>query len=110
MGVTRVGRTISAIGRKANAVVDKSRNQYATAHDLRRSFGTRWSKKVAPAVLKNLMRHRSIETTMAFYVSLDSDDMAADLWQAHAADQTGEVRTFVRTGQNDDSEAVSEST
>ena len=31
--------------------------QYATAHDLRRAFGTRWSKRVMPATLQKLMRH-----------------------------------------------------
>ena len=29
-----------------------------------------------PAVLKELMRHESIETTMKYYVDLDADEMA----------------------------------
>jgi integrase len=42
--------------------------QFATAHDLRRSFGFRWSRRVMPTVLRELMRHESIETTMRYYV------------------------------------------
>jgi integrase len=42
--------------------------RYATAHDLRRAFGTRWSKRVMPATLQKLMQHASIETTMRYYV------------------------------------------
>lgn len=63
-----VGRTISAIGKSAGVLVDESREKFASAHDLRRSFGARWSTEVMPAVLKELMRHASIETTMKFYV------------------------------------------
>lgn len=63
-----VGRTISEIGKSAGVLVDESRVKYASAHDLRRSFGARWSTRVMPAVLKELMRHASIETTMKFYV------------------------------------------
>ena len=54
--------------------------KFATAHDLRRAFGTRWAKKVMPAVLQRLMRHQSIGTTMKFYVGIEADDVAADLW------------------------------
>ncbi len=64
----RVTRIVSAIGRKANVVVDKQRKKYATAHDLRRSFGERWSARVMPQVLMELMRHESIETTLRYYV------------------------------------------
>lgn len=66
--VSDVGRTISAIGESAGVVVDESRGKTASAHDFRRAFGARWSTRVMPAVLKELMRHASIETTMKFYV------------------------------------------
>ena len=59
---------MSAIGRKANVVVDKKRNKCSTAHDLRRSFGERWAARVMPQVLTELMRHESIETTLRYYV------------------------------------------
>jgi integrase len=66
-------RTISDIGRKANAKTwtnaKSGKAKCASAHDLRRSFGTRWSARVMPAVLQTMMRHASIQTTMRFYVT-----------------------------------------
>jgi integrase len=47
-------------------IVNMADGKFASTHDLRRSFGTRWSSKVMPAVLMQLMRHDSIETTMKF--------------------------------------------
>jgi hypothetical protein len=58
-------------------VVNKADGKYASAHDLRRAFGTRWAKRVMPAVLKRLMRHASIDTTMTYYVDID---VADELW------------------------------
>ena len=66
-------------------LVEKEVVKYASAHDLRRSFGTRWAKRVMPATLKLLMRHESIDTTMRYYVEMDVDDVAADLWAQHQA-------------------------
>ena len=56
--------------------------KHASAHDLRRSFGNRWAKRVMPAVLQRLMRHESIETRMGYYVDLDADELAEDLYRA----------------------------
>ncbi|WP_437231043.1 tyrosine-type recombinase/integrase [Planctomicrobium sp. SH661] len=75
----KVMRVVSAIGAKANVKVGGKK--HATAHDLRRSFGTRWSLKVRPAVLQKLMRHADIKTTMEFYVSHEADDIADELWR-----------------------------
>lgn len=61
-------------GRKRRrAVLTCDWYKYAGAHDLRRAFGTGWSKRVMPAVLKQLMRHRSVETTMKYYVERNAD-------------------------------------
>ncbi len=79
-----VGQVVSAIGRQAKVVVSKAEGKYASAHDLRRAFGNRWSKRVMPAVLKRLMRHADIGTTMAYYVDLDAAEVADQLWAAHA--------------------------
>ena len=79
-----VGRIVSRIGKKAGVVIDKSKDQFATAHDLRRSFGTRWSKTIRPATLQKLMRHADIKTTMDYYVDQEADDIAADLWRQHS--------------------------
>jgi integrase len=66
--ITEVCRLVSEIGQKARVVVDKASGKFASAHDLRRSFGTRWAKLLMPAVLRQWMRHADIATTMAYYV------------------------------------------
>jgi integrase len=87
MTAQRAGETISRICRTARIIVardpDTGKVKYASAHDLRRSFGTRWAKRVMPAVLQRLMRHRNINTTMKYYVGIEADDVAADLWAKH---------------------------
>ena len=82
-GKQEAGRTVSAIGEKAGVLVDPESGKTASAHDLRRSFGSRWARRVMPAVLQRLMRHASIQTTMGFYVDLDADEVAAELWADH---------------------------
>lgn len=87
MSEKRVCRTISAFGRKAGVVVNKGEGKFASAHDLRRSFGTRWSKRVMPIVLRKLMRHSSIETTLRYYVDQDADELAEGLWKQFGANE-----------------------
>jgi len=83
---------ISAIGKRAGVKVNSRQRtkvdpvtgertitekvKYASAHDLRRSFGERWSERVLPKVLMELMRHESIGTTMRFYVGQNSQRTA----------------------------------
>ncbi|MBN1589713.1 MAG: site-specific integrase [Pirellulales bacterium] len=102
----RISKIVTRIGRKANVVVNRETKwvneeipdpetgkpasetrrvqrevpKYASAHDLRRAFGTRWAPRVKPATLQLLMRHSSIETTLRHYVAQDSDDVADELW------------------------------
>jgi integrase len=71
--------------------------KYASAHDLRRSFGSRWAKRVMPAVLQKLMRHESIETSMGYYVDLDADELAEDLYKANEKGQRGRAGTVSGT-------------
>jgi integrase len=94
-----VGPVVSAIGRKAGVVVGqteklinedgrkvkKTVKMFAGAHDLRRSFCSRWARKVMPAILQRLARHANVSTTMSFYVCLSADEIGADLWVGHAA-------------------------
>lgn len=87
MSPKRVCRVVAEIGRRAGVVVNKADGKYASCHDLRRGFGNRWAKRVMPAVLKRLMRHASIETTMGYYVDLDSADVADQLWAAYGEEQ-----------------------
>jgi integrase len=95
----QVGRVVSRIGEKAGVVVSKAEGKFASAHDLRRAFGTRWARRVMPAVLQRLMRHASIQTTMGYYVDLDADELAAELWSKHPT--TGVGNTFGNNGPTD---------
>jgi integrase len=85
---TVVGKIVSAIGAAAGVVVDERRKdgktvrKFASAHDLRRAFGQRWSGRVMPTVLRELMRHASIATTMAYYVGDNAEATADALWNA----------------------------
>ena len=92
MTSARAGRVISDIGEQADVLVNSTEGKYASAHDLRRSFGTRWAARVKPATLQLLMRHESIETTMKYYVDQDADDVADELWAAYEAAQIGAAK------------------
>jgi integrase len=74
-----VSKAISDIGRAAQVKVDQKGESpiWASAHDLRRAFGFRWSRRVNSMVLKELMRHASVTTTEAFYVGINADETAA---------------------------------
>lgn len=78
------GKVICKIGRAAGVLVGNGKA--ASAHDLRRAFGTRWSLRVMPKVLQELMRHGDIKTTMQYYVEQDGDDTAAAVWNAPRPD------------------------
>lgn len=57
--------------------------KYASAHDLRRNFGTRWAPRVMPATLCELIRHKTIETTMRYYVEANAKSTATALWETY---------------------------
>ena len=78
--VKTIGKRISLLGTKAKVVTGKGKT--ASAHDLRRTFGSRWSTKVQPFVLRTLMRHSSITTTERFYVGCDVDRISEALYAA----------------------------
>lgn len=80
-----VSKRISAIGKQARVRVG---SKDASAHDLRRSFGTRWAARVLPPVLMELMRHESIQTTMKFYVGRNAEAAAQAMWSAFANNPT----------------------
>jgi len=83
----RVGRTISRIGKLAGVKVHThpttGKVKYASAHDLRRSFGERWSTRVNTATLMQLMRHECIQTTMRYYVGRNAETTADASWSAY---------------------------
>jgi integrase len=78
-------RVLSEIGKMAGVVVSERTGKYASAHDLRRSFGTRLAQQVRPATSMQLMRHESIDTTMGYYVDIDADDVGDELWGRYDA-------------------------
>ena len=61
-------------------ISDTEKNSYATAHDLRHAFGTRWAPEVQPRILMEMMRHQSIETTMPYYVVGNAQQTSQTLW------------------------------
>ncbi|HEX4069868.1 MAG TPA: site-specific integrase [Planctomycetaceae bacterium] len=88
----RVSEAIAEIGR---AAIIKTKDMdgtpvYASAHDLRRSFGFRWAKRVMPAILQRLMRHKNIKTTMTYYAVQGEDETAAVVWDAYKAQVANE--------------------
>jgi len=80
-----ISKVISRIGENANVKVSErnSEPKFASAHDLRRAFGFRWSQMVLPPVLMEMMRHESIQTTMAFYVGRNANAAAQQVWDAY---------------------------
>jgi len=95
----RVSRLVSDIGKAAGVKVathpKTGKVKYASAHDFRRSFGDRWSRRIMPPDLMTLMRHESIDTTMRFYVGRNAQSTAATLWAAYS--KTGESNTLSNT-------------
>ena len=89
-----VSKKVADIGERAKVIVGEKGNidketgkrkaRYASAHDLRRSFGERWSLKVMPQALMQLMRHESMETTLKFYVGRNAERVAESIWNADA--------------------------
>jgi integrase len=83
-----ISKRVCDIGRKDAIKVEettrmgKKHIKFASAHDLRRSFGERWSMRVLPQVLMELMRHESITTTMSYYVGRNAERTADALWEA----------------------------
>lgn len=73
-------KVISRIGKAAKILVAEypplpgetdTRKKWASAHDFRRSFGTRWAPHFTVHELKELMRLASIQTAMTYYIETD---------------------------------------
>ncbi len=89
----RVGEVISEIGKVAGVKVSTDlrggKVKYASAHDLRRSFGERWSLRVMPPVLQQLMRHADIDTTLRYYTGRNAETTSEALWKAVSGNTSG---------------------
>ena len=82
-----VMRVMGRVGQLAGVVVSRegSRVKFASAHDLRRSFCSRWARLVMPQVLTRLARHHSIATTMTYDVTQSAEYTADAVWDAFQA-------------------------
>jgi len=101
VGRDRASHVISAIGQAAGVKVSTDQAgkvKFASAHDLRRSFGERWAAKVMPNVLQQLMRHESIDTTLRFYVKRNAEATAKLLWAT--VNPNGNGNSFGNSAQN----------
>src|SRR5262249_8398083 len=74
--------------------------KYASAHDLRRSFGERWAARVMPQILMQLMRHASIDTTLRYYVGQNAEKAADVLWDAMAGKASNTSGNSLPSGQS----------
>lgn len=106
MDVTHVGKIITKIGEEAKVVVSKNKGKvkYASAHDLRRSFGDRWSWKVDERELQELMRHESIETTKKFYAKRDASRSAKKIWDFFTNTSTNTLENEAESGHSEQAE------
>ncbi|MCA9051948.1 MAG: site-specific integrase [Planctomycetaceae bacterium] len=79
--VDTVSTWLVNIGKAAKVKVDEKdgSEKFASAHDIRRAFGTRWAKIVPASLLQKLMRHSNIETTMSFYVNITAKDTLSEI-------------------------------
>jgi integrase len=78
-----VGRFIAAAGEAAGIKVGwnerTQKPKYASAHDLRRSFGEYYKDRVSMNELRILMRHKSITTTARFYLGSEAQALGRKL-------------------------------
>lgn len=76
-------KVVALIGKVTGVKVgtDHAENPtFASAHDLRRSFATRWAAKVTPGVLQAMMRHSSPSTTAQFYTDRSAEPIGDAIW------------------------------
>lgn len=70
---------VDKIAKPAGVKGNSRRTGFVTLHDLRRSYGSRWASKVVPQVLRELMRHSDLKTTLEFYADTRDAAMKA-IW------------------------------
>ena len=93
--ITKIGTTAGVKVATKTKTDPKTRDRretvkYASAHDLRRSFGVRWSAKIMPHQWMELMRHESIETTNRYYVGRNAQTTAQLLWEKFGGQEKGQ--------------------
>ena len=65
-----VGKGIGRIGEAGG--VNVKAGSHPTAHDLRRSFCSRWARQVLPRQLRTLARHARVTTTLEYHAEADA--------------------------------------
>lgn len=98
LNADHVSKIITKIGRASGVKVSAS-GKFASAHDLRRTFGLRWSQRRYPAELQQMMRHENIQTTMAYYAVGSATELAARLWAAEKKSDTTPDTTLNKKNQ-----------
>jgi len=89
----QVGRIVSDIGKKADIVVkvaddSEESDKYASAHDLRRSFGQRMADAgVTRQDLQAIMRHKDYKTTERYYIRHRAEEQAKRIAEKLQANQ-----------------------
>ena len=68
-------KKIAMMGKAAGIIVNPTTQKFASAHDLRRSFATRWAPRVNLKVLQKLMRHADPMTTQKYYECIECDEI-----------------------------------
>ena len=83
-------KIVARIGKSAGIKVSQKSGkvQYASAHDLRRSFGFRWAEELPAHHLQLIMRHEDIKTTLEFYVCQNAIAAAKRMWKGFANGST----------------------
>ena len=88
-----MSKTVSGIGKAAGVKVSTNprtgKVKFASAHDLRRTFGERWAARLMPVQRMELMRHKNIETKLRCYVGANAQRTAQSIWAAFQ--QQGQV-------------------
>ena len=76
----KASRLIGDLGYLCGIRMD-DKGKFASAHDYRRAYGSRWAKVVPPVTLQRMMCHADLKTTMNFYVELSVVDISEQIWQ-----------------------------
>lgn len=99
LALRTTSRRFSEFGKSSRVITGQKHDgqpTYASCHDLRRSFGTRWASEVEAAVLQKMMRHKSITTTMTHYAFVNAVKLGDKINSAYDRTKPPESRLASR--------------
>ena len=76
LDITDKERLLEILAERRQVVLDKVDWRLGSPHDLRKTYGNTMKRYVSVDVLKRLMGHSDISTTMKFYTGATADDEA----------------------------------